>query len=84
MMKKGSDLVNVKLYKDVLAIREEIKGLKKNIESTESMVKAGNSIIFKNNSMLTALEHVLSLDEYKEINEGIEEDEKHEKELVIK
>ena len=84
MMKKGSDLVNVKLYKDVLAIREEIKGLKKNIESTESMVKAGNSIIFKNNSMLTALEHVLSLDEYKEINEGIEEDEKYERELVIK
>lgn len=81
MMKKGSDLVNVKLYKDVLAIREEIKGLKENIESTESMVKAGNSIIFKNNSMLTALEHVLSLDEYKKINDDIEEDENHEKEF---
>ena len=81
MMKKGQKIFDSDLYNDVLAIRDEIKEIKGNIESTESMFKACKSNLFKYGRRVIALEHVLSLDEYKEINEDIEEDEKREKEF---
>ena len=75
MIRKGREIFDSDLYNDVLAIRDEIKDLKGNIESTEIMFKACKSNLFKYGRRLIALEHVLSLGEYKKMNEEIEKDE---------
>lgn len=81
MIKKGEEIFDSELYDDVLAIRSEIKTAKGNIKSTESMFKACKSSLFKCGATVTALEHILSLGKYKEMNESIEKDEKYEKEM---
>ncbi len=78
MIKKGKEIFDSDLYNDIIAIRSEIKTLNENIEKTEKLFKLCKSDLFKYGRCVIALEHVLSLDKYKEINESIEEDEKHE------
>lgn len=66
------------LYNDVLAIRQEIEDIKTRVKDTENTFKECKSKLFKYGRTITAFEHVLSLDKYKEMNEDIEKDEKFE------
>ena len=80
MIKKGEEIFDSELYNDVLAIRSEIKMTKGNIENIGNIIKICKSSLFEYARIVTALEHILLLDKYKEMNESIENDEKYEKE----
>ena len=69
------------LYNDVLAIRQEIKDIRTRVEDTENTFKECKSKLFKYGRTLIALKNILSLNEYRKMNEGIEKDEKYEKEV---
>jgi len=75
-------LLDTTLYVDVLAIRQEIKDLKLKIEHTKNVLKENDSKLFKYKRAISAFEHVLENDSYKEMNEGVIKDEEFEKQSI--
>lgn len=69
------------LYNDVFAIRQEIKDIKARAKDTENTFRECKSKLFKYGRTIIALENILLLGKYKEMNEDIEEDEKYESKI---
>ena len=69
------------LYNDVLAIRQEIEATRTRAKDTENVLKECKSKLFKYGRTIIALENILLLGKYKEMNEDIEEDEKYESKI---